>query len=482
MVSCTTYSPHINIPLSLINILKMRIFYIITILSAILQTDGNSQRIEHEALFGDSDKQEFVNQCFLNDENQLLVAGIRIVDNIQLDVFLTEIDLLEYSENIIRTTNIGADFRFLYQKSNGNYLYILYYYDQSTSAFTNTLIELDVDGTEISTIDLNLSNEMIEKAILDFNHNLYILSSSINFPVSRSSFLRKYVDGGTLVWENSSQKDSTQYVHCCVDSTFDAGIVVGGFVKSENGEGSYHIKKVNQDGGNEWEIDSQIQNSSTIGLFELNSRAIIHISKSSDVDTIYLSKFNSQGQLVWEKSIDEKINNNLRPIILKNSNEEVVIIYYSNSSLFVTTISSVTGEILQTSNLTPTTDIRWITQAKYLDDNNLILIGATRDDDYFIIKLTDLLTSSITESSTLLGDVEVFPNPCSNICEIEFINSEHINKISIYSLAGDLIRELQIKDHVELTVENISPGLYFLKVQYYSGKTVSKKIVINNYR
>jgi hypothetical protein len=73
-------------------------------------------------------------------------------------------------------------------------------------------------------------------------------------------------------------------------------------------------------------------------------------------------------------------------------------------------------------------------------------------------------------SSTLVSDFVIYPNPATTTLEIG--TAEEINKIEIYALDGKKVLECNTK---QIDVSHIPKGLYMLKIATYSNKTVFKK-------
>ena len=111
--------------------------------------------------------------------------------------------------------------------------------------------------------------------------------------------------------------------------------------------------------------------------------------------------------------------------------------------------------------------------------------GNFSDQKSVVIKVTP--SNGIIENS-LVSDVSVFPNPCSNACLLRF-NSEWKGEgiIKIINIAGSLNLTIPVilnqgRNELPVNTESLSPGAYFLLLQIVekSGKSIltSKKIFI----
>ncbi len=85
-------------------------------------------------------------------------------------------------------------------------------------------------------------------------------------------------------------------------------------------------------------------------------------------------------------------------------------------------------------------------------------------------------TSANIENNSVKFDI--FPNPTSYFPVITTEGISEIHKISIYSQTGVLLSNEGI-DEAKRTFENLTPGLYLIKVERKDGATISKKIIKN---
>lgn len=82
----------------------------------------------------------------------------------------------------------------------------------------------------------------------------------------------------------------------------------------------------------------------------------------------------------------------------------------------------------------------------------------------------------IEEESTN-DNFSIFPNPATN--RLNIISNERIEKIKIYSVNGKLVQVIEKKDiSTQINIEGLSEGIYFLKSEYSSGLTHTKKFSV----
>ena len=71
----------------------------------------------------------------------------------------------------------------------------------------------------------------------------------------------------------------------------------------------------------------------------------------------------------------------------------------------------------------------------------------------------------------LAASFEVYPNPMNNTL---YINGE-VQDVTIFNAVGQMV--LFVENTNEIDVENLSEGLYFVKISDMKGNSIVKKIV-----
>jgi len=114
------------------------------------------------------------------------------------------------------------------------------------------------------------------------------------------------------------------------------------------------------------------------------------------------------------------------------------------------------------------------TDFHFTDNSIEVFIGTS---DLGLLKHTiDLSSLNNPENEIVDNSVSVYPNPTSSLVNISIDNDE-VNKVSIYTVTGELIKEFEGVN--SFLVNDLSNGLYFLKIETQSGKIISKKIIKN---
>lgn len=76
------------------------------------------------------------------------------------------------------------------------------------------------------------------------------------------------------------------------------------------------------------------------------------------------------------------------------------------------------------------------------------------------------------------NEFSIFPNPTNNICTIS--SKTIIQKTEVTNIAGQvLLSEIVNEKTHQLQLHNFSQGIYFIKVYYPNGLSVTKKVIVN---
>jgi hypothetical protein len=98
-------------------------------------------------------------------------------------------------------------------------------------------------------------------------------------------------------------------------------------------------------------------------------------------------------------------------------------------------------------------------------------------------------TLTITFKSTTLSidtiekdnNVHIYPNP-SNTGETTITNIASLSGIDVYDVLGKKVKQILINNadqSNDITINNLTKGLYILRLTRLSGQTESKKLIIN---
>jgi len=78
--------------------------------------------------------------------------------------------------------------------------------------------------------------------------------------------------------------------------------------------------------------------------------------------------------------------------------------------------------------------------------------------------------------------INVYPNPASDHLMVELISAaDQVRSVSLINTLGRIVKYYRVNDsgqnQISFDVRNLSPGLYVVLVDYYSGKVVKKIIM-----
>ena len=164
-----------------------------------------------------------------------------------------------------------------------------------------------------------------------------------------------------------------------------------------------------------------------------------------DYADIFLAKYNSDGNVLWAKSVNTNIDERSYSIAVNTSGNVYITGFFSSNSIS-------------------------------FDSNILYINGTSGSSDMFLAKLdaiADIEDIKNTNSFTL------YPNPANDNIIIENttfkINDDEI--ISIYNIQGQLLLQQPIKQQkTEINISSFAGGMYYVKVENEKGIAVKKFI------
>lgn len=101
-----------------------------------------------------------------------------------------------------------------------------------------------------------------------------------------------------------------------------------------------------------------------------------------------------------------------------------------------------------------------------------IVVISDLASQYIAVKINEEIISGVEEN--LAANFEVYPNPMSNVLHIE---SNNVQEVAIFNAVGQQV--LFVENTNKINVEDLSEGLYFVKISDKRGNSVVKKIVKN---
>jgi hypothetical protein len=70
------------------------------------------------------------------------------------------------------------------------------------------------------------------------------------------------------------------------------------------------------------------------------------------------------------------------------------------------------------------------------------------------------------DSNSIENAIKLFPNPVSEMLNIENTTNNNVSNVSIYSISGALVKEINSQNSIQtIPVSDLQTGLYFVKIQ-----------------
>ena len=157
-----------------------------------------------------------------------------------------------------------------------------------------------------------------------------------------------------------------------------------------------------------------------------------------------------------------KSSHDLIPYI---ENDSVLILKYSNINLPAKSQNELESEgfvvfRIKSKEITPINTEIYNKASIYFDFNDPVVTNKVRST--LINSLPDCIITNTNEVPSL---IKIFPNPVTNILNIEFIdNAEH--KVSLYNIYGEIILRNLERSSTRLSIDlsNEDSGIYFIKI------------------
>lgn len=109
------------------------------------------------------------------------------------------------------------------------------------------------------------------------------------------------------------------------------------------------------------------------------------------------------------------------------------------------------------------------------------LMGVGTDISYYYIDSVTLWQNNFPTSISEINNentFSIYPNPANTICTIS--SKTIIQKTELTNIAGQvLLSEIVNEKTHQLQLQNFSQGIYFIKVHYPNGLSVTRKVIVN---
>lgn len=127
-----------------------------------------------------------------------------------------------------------------------------------------------------------------------------------------------------------------------------------------------------------------------------------------------------------------------------------------------------------------------IHEAKWVNNGpSSVFFGPTSDDEMMVMVLmyttdtTGIVYSSAAEPKKEIGDILVFPNPTLQTATVSLPMLSDRFDVQIFDMFGRLVRQYPTQLETTFTIEKdqLTPGVYFLKIVLRDGRSQVEKII-----
>lgn len=308
-------------------------------------------------------------------------------------------------------------------------------------------------------------------------------------------WINKLDSSGNLLWEKSFGGSETELAESVVE-TADGDLVVVGFSFSQDnhltdnkGEADLWVFKIDESGEMIWQKNyggSAMDWAESVVQDEEGNLIIAGYTSSNDGDVaenngnydFWVIKLDSSGNLLWEKTYGDEIDNLATYVITTQDNNYIVAGYKTDesyvSSQWIIKIEPSAGELLWEKTFEGT----GLAYSVIQDSNSdLIVAGATysNEGDFWVVKLREE-NMGIEETET--SSFVVYPNPFSGELNIQLSENVKGNyTFNVTDLSGKTIyTQNQDKKSFVWNGTSLPKGVYVLSIET-NGKIIAKKVI-----
>ena len=98
----------------------------------------------------------------------------------------------------------------------------------------------------------------------------------------------------------------------------------------------------------------------------------------------------------------------------------------------------------------------------------------------FLLNKDEILSADNNLNSDISSNILITPNPASSIISIDAEGFKSDAELRLYSLQDQLIKKLNLNSgKASLQVEDLTSGIYLIRITDDNGKTGTRKLMIN---
>jgi uncharacterized delta-60 repeat protein len=426
----------------------------------------------------------------IDNANNIIVTGYCGVTGIDYDYFTVKYDS---NGTILWTDTIDNGGSYDIARSvavdNTNNIIVTGYCDIGGYCDYFT-VKYDPNGTILWADTIaNDRHDTALDVVVDNANNIIVTGYCVMAGPNCDYFTVKYDPNGTILWQDIIDNRTFDYAHGVAVDNFNNIIVTGttgepGSLANYN----YFTVKYDSNGTILW-TDTTGSNGAAHGVATDNANNIIvtggaGISGSDDYFTV---KYDPNGTILWTDTIDNGDSDIARGGVAVDNANNIIITGYSRisgSDDYFTVKYDSDGTILWQDTIN-NGDYDCAYGVAVDNANNIIITGGSYiglDCDYFTVKYVPLTGVSEDEGSDLLSNnpilYNIYPNPVvGEAMKITYclVNANEV-KIKVYDISGSLVCVLENKpkasgyytiiwDGIDYGGKTVSSGVYFLKFE-----------------
>ncbi|PHR11105.1 MAG: hypothetical protein COA40_12295 [Aequorivita sp.] len=350
--------------------------------------------------------------------------------------------------------------------------------DGDLDAVTSSRIFLN-DGTGTFTIGQYLGNDVWAVEVADFNEDgfmdvfcaVYNLQAEDKLYLSQGSAQSLILT--QMPWTTGSYSSEATVVDINQDNHMDIIILKGNSplqarreneIWTGNGDGTFFKSPQMLPQVATWKVDSGDYNGDgTIDLVVVEADNLVRgylnngTSLFQNFTTLYSAEPASDVDLV-DIDVDGDLDLVIAKFAFGTETYSSVVLFNDGNGNFT--------EGSEEFSISDTFDI----EAFDIDNDNdkdLFTINVNDADSVFWINQTDPVLA-INENE--FSNIALFPNPAKNFINLKFHNTT-VSSVTLFSTLGNLQQHYSIdSDNFHLNIENLTPGVYYLKIALEDGK------------
>lgn len=341
------------------------------------------------------------------------------------------------------------------------------------------------------------------------NDGGYILAGNKSTTANPDCFVMKLSNTGAVEWQKTYGGNGQDWAYT-IKPTADGGYILGGTIQGPGGDvavyyGSYDVwmLKLSNLGIIEWQKTLggmngdavrdvvQLTDGSYILACETSSNGIDVSGNHGNID-IWVVKLSVSGALQWQKTfggwsidiaytIQKTIDGGYILVGSSSSdNGDITGSHGDYGDAWVIKISS-TGLLQWQKALGGTSRDDGYT-IQQTSDGGYIMVGSTFSNngdvsgnhgncDAWLVKLSAELATETFDSNAFI----LFPNPTNQFLNIQNLENEDIEKVTVSDLTGKILME-QSGNISPIYVQSLPEGIYFVQIQS-QGKTYTQKFI-----